>query len=291
VLTSLSPAVACAGLILEFELRDKTRKSKEIVFGHNLTPDCEIDTLVDAILSKEPLISITQRPQVHNLLCRLHDKLKHAREESSRRDFYLFKVLRAHILPLTNCAFNKSGDKFITGSYDRTCKIFETETGNELLTLEGHRNVVYAIAFNNPYGDRILTGSFDKTCKLWHAETGELCQTYCGHEMEIVCLDTNPVGTNIATGSMDGTARLYDIETGTCLHTLAGHNAEIVSLNYDTLGKHLITGSFDNTARLWDVRQGRSIHTFVGHCGEISSTQFNFSVSATVGWASDFFSF
>lgn len=33
------------------------------------------------------------------------------------------KVLRAHILPLTNCAFNKSGDRFITGSYDRTCKV------------------------------------------------------------------------------------------------------------------------------------------------------------------------
>lgn len=27
------------------------------------------------------------------------------------------------MLPLTNCAFNKSGDKFITGSYDRTCKV------------------------------------------------------------------------------------------------------------------------------------------------------------------------
>lgn len=33
------------------------------------------------------------------------------------------QVLRAHILPLTNCCFNKSGDKFITGSYDRTCKV------------------------------------------------------------------------------------------------------------------------------------------------------------------------
>lgn len=33
------------------------------------------------------------------------------------------QVLRAHILPLTNCAFNKSGDLFITGSYDRTCKV------------------------------------------------------------------------------------------------------------------------------------------------------------------------
>lgn len=75
-------------------------------------------------------------------------------------EFFLFKILRAHILPLTNCAFNKSGDKFITGSYDRTCKVWNTITGDELLTLEGHRNVVYAIAFNNPYGDKIITGSF-----------------------------------------------------------------------------------------------------------------------------------
>jgi hypothetical protein len=31
----------------------------------------------------------------------------HPREDSQR--FYLFKILRAHILPLTNCAFNKPG--------------------------------------------------------------------------------------------------------------------------------------------------------------------------------------
>jgi hypothetical protein len=43
-------------------------------------------------------------------------------ESHENESFYLFKILRAHILPLTNCAFNKSGDRFITGSYDRTCK-------------------------------------------------------------------------------------------------------------------------------------------------------------------------
>ena len=81
-------------------------------------------------------------------------------ESNDNSDYYLFKILRAHILPLTNCAFNKQGDKFITGSYDRTCKIWRTETGEELLTLEVHRNVVYAIGFNNPWGDKIITGSF-----------------------------------------------------------------------------------------------------------------------------------
>jgi len=42
--------------------------------------------------------------------------------------------------------------RFITGSYDRTCKIWDTETGEEKFTLEGHKNVVYCIAFNNPFG-------------------------------------------------------------------------------------------------------------------------------------------
>lgn len=50
-------------------------------------------------------------------------KLIEKLECTEAQSFYLFKILRAHILPLTNCAFNKSGDRFITGSYDRTCKV------------------------------------------------------------------------------------------------------------------------------------------------------------------------
>lgn len=42
--------------------------------------------------------------------------------------------------------------RFITGSYDRTCKIWDTRTGQELKTLMGHDNIVYALAFNNPFG-------------------------------------------------------------------------------------------------------------------------------------------
>jgi WD40 repeat protein len=58
--------------------------------------------------------------------------------------------------------------RFITGSYDRTCKIWDTHTGEELFTLEGHKNVVYSLSFNNPFGDRVATGSFDKTAKVTH---------------------------------------------------------------------------------------------------------------------------
>jgi dynein assembly factor with WDR repeat domains 1 len=65
--------------------------------------------------------------------------------------------------------------------------VWNTYTGEDLFTLEGHKNVVYAIAFNNPYGDKIVTGSFDKTCKLWDAYTGQLYYTLKGKYALQIC--------------------------------------------------------------------------------------------------------
>lgn len=84
-------------------------------------PACrsDLDELCDELIRTEPLISAARRPQLRSLLLKLVEK----QIDTDPRDFHLFKILRAHILPLTNCAFNKGGDKFITGSYDRTCKV------------------------------------------------------------------------------------------------------------------------------------------------------------------------
>ena len=113
-------------------------------------PACSTDLslLADQLVVEQPLISESRKPQLLRLLRKLLEK----QSENEGREYGLFKVLRAHILPLTNCAFNKGGDRFITGSYDRTCKVWESSTGKELATLEGHKNVVYAISFNNPFG-------------------------------------------------------------------------------------------------------------------------------------------
>jgi dynein assembly factor with WDR repeat domains 1 len=128
--------------------------------------------VVTTLLAKEPMLSDNRRPLLLQLVQKLQLKLT---EDASQAEFKLMKVVRnAHVLPLTNCTFNKSGDRFITGSYDQTCKVWDTFTGEQLLCLEGHDSVVYALAFNNPFGDTILTGSFDKTAKLWNASTGKI---------------------------------------------------------------------------------------------------------------------
>lgn len=253
------------GIILEYLKKNGEIETKSIDLL-NLTPETDVDVLVNQILFEEPTISDARKPQLKKLIFKLIEKL----ESNQEQLFSEFKVLKAHILPLTNCAFNKNGDKFITGSYDRTCKVWDTITGKELLSLEGHKNVVYTMAFNVPFGDKIVTGSFDRTAKIWDSNSGDLLHTLTGHSMEIVCLSFDPNGYLLATGSMDGTAKIWDVETGQEIYTLRGHTAEIVSLQFNSDGDSILTGSFDNTAKIWDVNTGECVHTLSGHSSELS---------------------
>ena len=66
-----------------------------------------MDVVVDELMRTEKLITPSKADQVRKLVQRLQEKLAQAQDST----FYLFKVLRAHILPLTNVAFNKSGSQ------------------------------------------------------------------------------------------------------------------------------------------------------------------------------------
>jgi WD40 repeat protein len=58
-----------------------------------------------------------------------------------------------------------------TGSRDATAKIWDTATGEALLTLTGHTGAVTSVAFS-PDGHRLATNSFDGTTRLWELATG-----------------------------------------------------------------------------------------------------------------------
>ncbi|EPQ17849.1 WD repeat-containing protein 69 [Myotis brandtii] len=261
------------GIMLEYEKSGELKtKSIDLL---DLSPSTDVSALVEEIQKAEPLITASRSHQVKLLIQRLQDKLR----EHSDHQFELFKVLRAHILPLTNVALNKSGSCFITGSYDRTCKVWDTASGGELFTLDGHRNVVYAIAFNNPYGDKIATGSFDKTCKLWSVETGKCYHTFRGHTAEIVCLSFNPQSTLVATGSMDTMAKLWDIQNGEEVFTL--------TISFNPQGNRLLTGSSDKTSRIWDAQTGQCLQVLRGHTDEIFSCTFNYKGNIIITGSKD----
>jgi dynein assembly factor with WDR repeat domains 1 len=112
---------------------------------------------------------------------------------------------------LTNCAFSKYGDYFATSSYDRTCKIWDSNSGNLVSILTGHRNAVFCLNFSHFIDQTIIaTGSFDHTVRLWDLN-GKMLQNLTGHSAEVTSVKFNPNGTYLCSSSLDNTARVWDI--------------------------------------------------------------------------------
>jgi WD40 repeat protein len=53
-----------------------------------------------------------------------------------------------------------------TGSRDRTIKLWNSATGEEILTLAGHKNTVTSVTFSSD-GKTLVSGSEDNTIKIW----------------------------------------------------------------------------------------------------------------------------
>jgi len=183
-------------------------------------------------------------------------------------------IVGAHTGAVMSVAFSPDGRRILTGSWDRTAKLWDTENGRELLTLKGHTNTVRAVAFA-PDGRRILTGSFDKTAKLWDAETGRELLTLKGHTEFVNSVAFAPDARSIVTGSLDETAKVWDAENGRELLSLKGHSSHVISVAISPDCRRILTGSEDNTAKVWDAENGRELLTLKGHSDEVNWVAFS----------------
>ena len=86
---------------------------------------------------------------------------------------YLNKLMHLELLPLkghrgyvTSVAFSPDDKRIVTGSEDKTARVWDASTGKEVLQLKGHSSFVFSVAFS-PDGKRIATGSYDNTARIW----------------------------------------------------------------------------------------------------------------------------
>ena len=141
----------------------------------------------------------------------------------------LVRTLIGHSGAVWAIALTTDGCRALSGSDDRTLKVWDAENGACLHTLEGHTEQITAVMFT-PDGSRALSGSSDRTLKLWDAERGACLRTLVGHTERVTAVALTTDGRRALSGSADRTLKVWDVESGICLRTLEGH-ADRVTLS------------------------------------------------------------
>jgi hypothetical protein len=90
-------------------------------------------------------------------------------------------TLKGHEDWVRSAAYSPDGARIVTGSGDMTAKVWEADTGQELMTLTGHDDLVRSVSYSSD-GSRLVTASADSTAKVWDAETGQELMTLKGHD-------------------------------------------------------------------------------------------------------------
>ena len=172
--------------------------------------------------------------------------------------------------------FAPDGRTILSGSGDKTLKLWDVASGQKIRTFRGHSSYISSLAFASD-GSTILSGGGygDNTIKLWDVNSGQEIRTFQGHSDWVNSVDFASDGRTVLSGSQDGTLRLWDVASGQTIRTLMGHTSGIYSVAFASDGRTALSGSSDKTIKLWDVVTGREIRTFRGHSHFVESVVFS----------------
>jgi WD40 repeat protein len=126
-------------------------------------------------------------------------------------DFEEVVQLSGHQKQVRSLAISSDGSRIVSGSSDRTMRVWDGRTFEEL-GLCDHEKEVNSVAFS-PDSRLIASGSSDHTVWIWNALSLEKVTRLVSHRDIVTSVAFFPDGTQIASASFDSTVRMWDART------------------------------------------------------------------------------
>ena len=188
---------------------------------------------------------------------------------------------------VTSVAVSPDGKVAATGSADNSIKLWNLETGETTVALDGHSATVSSLQFSD-YGDKLVSASADKTIRVWDPVNGKLIgRIDTSTELNAVTLVTELIPQTgedgklvdplpvqrIATGGGDNFIRLWQLPNGLS-EPLAEVPATSNVLAVSPDRKLLAIANAAGQISIVEFESRKPIHTWQAHEGAIHSVAF-----------------
>lgn len=171
----------------------------------------------------------------------------------------------AHFDEVLAIAISPDGQLLVSGSTDKTIKLWSLPEGILLKTLEADI-FVSAIAIS-PDGKFFASEGADETITLWSLPEGTLLKTLDA-DITVDAIAISPDGKLLASSGLDfvtATIKLWSLPEGTLLKTLEGELSDS-ALSFSPDSELLATGGGrENTIKLWSPLEGDLFKTLKEH--------------------------
>jgi len=206
------------GKILVSASHDKTVRLWDIAKGKHIgTIQSQIDDGLNGIIEtvaispNNKLIAISGYPSTYGI--RIYNI-----EKIHRNDYQAERVITGHCY-VNKIEFSPDGKYLASAGTDNNVMIWDIETGNEVLKLEGHTDSVNDVNYS-PDGNYILTSSDDSTLRLWDSNNGNVISIFKDNRDNIPIMKSNfnSNGKYIYYQRSDNTIIIRQIKPGIVKH-------------------------------------------------------------------------
>jgi WD40 repeat protein len=180
------------------------------------------------------------------------------------------RTLEGHSGWVSSVAVTGDGRFALSGSADRTLRLWDVATGQCLRTFRGHGEWVTSVRISGD-GRLAASGSADRTLRLWDVASGQCTHVCHGHFKWVLAVALSGDGRHVLTGSGDGSLRLWDVATGTCLHSFEGHSGPVLAVALGEDARQALSGGRDGSLMLWDTAGGECLRAFLGHADRVQA--------------------